>query len=97
MYRSRRGEMRGLLDGALAEMREKPPRTASEHDKLARLLALHRANLGLKTMMAHDLRQYLVLAGIRGLLEGIPAIEAPSKPRQIAADPKGASRKISRR
>jgi len=97
VYRSRRGEMRGLLDKALAEMREKPPKTVSEHDKLVRLLALHRANVGLKTMMSHDLRQYLVLAGIRGLLEGNPGTAAPPKPIQGASGGKTSQRKISTR
>jgi len=72
VYRSRRGEARGLLDHALEQMRKKPPKTVSEQDDLVRLLTLHRANVGLKALMSHDLRQHLVLSGIRGLLEDLP-------------------------
>lgn len=97
VYRSRRSEMGGLLDKTLAEMRTKPLKTVSEPDKIVRLLALHRANVGLKSMMAHDLRQYLVLAGIRGLLEAIPGAETSTKPLQSASGDKASRRKISRR
>ena len=72
VYRSRRGEARGTLDQALEQMSKKPPKTVSEQDDLVRLLALHQANVGIKTLMSHDLRRYLVLSGIRGLMEDLP-------------------------
>lgn len=72
VYHRRQGEARGVLDQALEQMRKKPPKTVSENEKLLRLLELHQANLGLKALMAHDLRRYLVLSGIRGLLEDLP-------------------------
>jgi hypothetical protein len=65
VYRSRRGEAFGTLE----QMRKKPPKIMSEQDDLVRLLALHQANLGINALMSHDLRRYLVLSGIRGLME----------------------------
>ena len=97
VYRSRRGEARVLLDRALKEMREKPPKTVSEHDKLVRLLTLHRAHVGLKALMSHDLRQYLVLAGIRGLLEEAPGKSASAKTSGGAQTGKRGRRIISKR
>lgn len=53
---------------------------------MARLLSLRRAVLSIKGHMAHDLKRYKVLAGIKGLIEGgRPAAKAeaegsPAKP-----------------
>ena len=97
VYRSRRTEIRGLLDKILKEMRDKPPKMVGEHDKLVRLLALHRADAGLREMMSHDIRQYLVLSGIRGLLEDIPASRVSTKPSGVNSTSQTVRRKISRR
>ncbi|HCX13983.1 MAG TPA: hypothetical protein DGZ24_01545 [Rhodospirillaceae bacterium] len=97
VYRSRRSEIRGLLDKIFKDMRDKPPKMDGEHDKLVRLLALRRADVGLREMMSHDLRQYLVLSGIRGLLEDNPASRVPTKSSVTSGKSKSGRRKIPRR
>ncbi len=97
VYRSRRGEVHGLLDKALKEMREKPPKAVSEHDELVRLLTLHRAHVVLKALMSHDLRQYLVFSGIRGLLEDVPGKLVQPERCSPAPAGKAGRRRVSKR
>ena len=97
VYRSRRGEVHGLLDKALKEMREKPPKAVSEHDELVRLLTLHRAHVVLKALMSHDLRQYLVFSGIRGLLEDVSGKLVQPERCSPAPAGKAGRRRVSKR
>lgn len=97
VYRSRRGEAHGLLNHALEQMRKKPPKIASESEDLVRALNLHRAQVGLKTLMSHDLRRHLVLSGIRGLLEDMPAPARRPKSTDAASARKAGRRAAAKR
>jgi hypothetical protein len=78
IYRRQRPVARGLLDQALREMRDKPAAALRGREGLARALALHRAHVDLKRLFGHNLKQFLVLAGIREWLEeGKKAAPAP--------------------
>ncbi|MEQ9449756.1 MAG: hypothetical protein RLN70_12765 [Rhodospirillaceae bacterium] len=85
VYRARRGEIGNLLDRAIREMRENPPKTASEHDKLVRILELRRAHVAMKSHLSHSLRRHLVLANLRGLMEERQSPAAAKAPRPPAA------------
>jgi hypothetical protein len=97
IYRSRRSEAYGLLNHALEQMRKNPPKTTSEHDNMVRVLNLHRAQVGLKALMSHDLRRHLVLSGIRGLLEETPASVRRDKSSGMAVARKDGRRTAAKR
>lgn len=68
VHRHARSQAQGVLEAALQEMRKKPPRP-SDLAAMTRLLGLRQAVLTMKGHMAHDLKRYQVLAGVKGLLE----------------------------
>jgi hypothetical protein len=80
VYRGKASMARGVLDGALAGFRAKPPHPG-DVDALARLLRIHRAERDLRRLMNHREWRYLVLAGIRQLLIDAPP-PATERPRR---------------
>src|SRR5438045_983689 len=63
-----RAHAQDVLEKALKELQSKPPRP-SDTEGMTRLLNLRQAVLVMKGHMAHDLKRYQVLTGLRGLLE----------------------------
>ena len=89
VYRTGRVQGRDALDQIAADLRAKLPTALHDREGLERLLALHRAHTDLRKLLGHDLKRYLVLAGIRQWLgEGGP----PSSSARV-----GSGRKPSRR
>ncbi|MBL8643943.1 MAG: hypothetical protein JNK21_08410, partial [Rhodospirillaceae bacterium] len=68
LYRANAGQMRGVIEGALKQLKDTPP-NPNDLDALTRLLTVHRAYLDMRRLMNHRDRRYLVLAGLRELLE----------------------------
>ena len=97
LYRKRRAEAYGALDQTLIDFRQNPPKPGSAPEDLVRSLALHKAHVRLNAMMSHDLYKYLVLTGIRGLLEDLPP-QSSLEIRSAQRDPtKRARRRVSKR
>ena len=65
IYRQQRAKARGVLDKAIAAFRAKPPSPLNDREGTERLLALRQAEMDLGRLFAHDLKRFLVLAGIR--------------------------------
>jgi hypothetical protein len=84
IHRRGRAHAQGVLEAALQEMRKKPPRP-SDLAAMTRLLSLRQAVLTMKGHMAHDLKRYQVLAGVKGLLESAGGragqADAPANPK----------------
>lgn len=78
VYRREKGRMQDGLDKALADMRKEAPKLLHDPEALARLLALHRAHMGMRKMMASDHERFLVLSGMRELL-GDPKAAKPGR------------------
>lgn len=76
LYRQNAAMMRGIIDGALKELRDKPP-NLHDVDSVTRLLSLRRAELQMRKLMNHRDRRYLVLTGMRELLEQKPKVAPP--------------------
>lgn len=91
IYRGKAGMGRGVLDGALAGFRAKPP-SMNDPDALARLLRIHRAETEVRRLMNHREWRYLILAGLRQLL-----VEAPSEQKAAPSTAPPARRTIVRR
>jgi hypothetical protein len=86
-----RAQTQGMLEQTLKDLLKKPPRP-SDVEGMTRLLTLRQAILTLKGHMAHDLKRYQVLAGVKTLLESDgkpqnPGSSAPGKPKAGAAKP----------
>ncbi len=97
LYRRRRAEAFGALNQTLTEFRQNPPKAGSAPEDLARSLALHKAHVRLNAMMSHDLYKYLVLTGIRGLLEDLPPEGGDDPPPSAKDRAKSARRIVSKR
>jgi len=65
VYREQRAQARGVLDKAVADFRAKPPSPVADREGTERLLALRQAHLDMGRLLTHDLKRFLVLAGIR--------------------------------
>lgn len=91
IYRGKAGMGRGMLDGALAGFRAKPP-SMNDPDALARLLRIHRAETEIRRLMNHREWRYLILAGLRQLL-----IDAPPEPAPLPPAAKQARTTVVRR
>lgn len=81
IYRQQAAGMRGVIEDALRQLRDKPP-NIRDADAYARLFSIHRAVLGLRRLMNHRERRYLVLAGLRELLEQKPRPDPSKAPRR---------------
>lgn len=77
-HRTGRAHVRDALERQLDELRAKVPRPGRDPEATVRLLTLHQADGTLKRLMTHDLKRFLVLVGIRQLLDEAPP---PAKPR----------------
>jgi len=81
IYRRQQAKARGVLEKAVAEFRAKPPSPLADREGMERLLALRQAELDLGRLFAHDLKRFLVLAGIRQWLGEEPArVQVPVVP-----------------
>lgn len=85
IHRAKAPMARGMLDHALKEFRAKPP-NPGDLDALARLLKIHRAETELRRLMNHRDWRYLILSGVRSLMQDRPAADpAPQGPRPKSA------------
>jgi hypothetical protein len=81
-YNKNAPALRGTVEGALKELGEKTP-NFNDVDSVARLLGIHQAHLTMRRLMNHRERRYLVLVGLRELLEQKPNPDPP-RPKKIA-------------
>jgi hypothetical protein len=79
VFRREKKQMAAGLDEALAKIRAEAPKALKDPEALARLLSLYKAHVDLRRMMASDNKRFLVLTGMRELLEDEP--KPPAKPR----------------
>jgi hypothetical protein len=82
VYRREKAQMRAGLDDALKKIRDEAPKVLHDPEALARLLSLHRAHMELRRLMASDHKRFLVLTGMRELLEDEPKPDAKPKPKR---------------
>lgn len=68
-HRAGRSHVREVLEHQLDELRAKVPNPSRDPEATARVLTLTHANGALKKLMTHDLKRFLVLVGIRQLLD----------------------------
>ncbi len=76
LYRANRAQMSAVIDNALKQLRDAPI-NLHDVDSMTRLLSIRRAYLDMRQLMNHRERRYLVLAGIRELLEQKPKVAPP--------------------
>ncbi len=81
-HRAGRAHVRDVLERQLNAPRAKVPNPTRDPDATARLLTLAHADSTLKKLMTHDLKPFLVLVGIRQLLDEKP--KAPDRPPPVA-------------
>jgi hypothetical protein len=87
VHRRERAHAQGVLQQALQELQAKPPRP-SDLVGMTRLLSLRQAVLSMKGHMAHDLKRFKVLAGVKGLMEsGGGGPVKPKSPKNPTARP----------
>lgn len=79
-HRAGRAHVRDVLEQELAELRAKVPRPGRDSAATERLLALHQADGALKRLMTHDLKRFLVLVGIRELLDEAEKPQKAARP-----------------
>lgn len=86
IYRRKADMGRGVLDQSLREFRAKPP-NPGDVDALARLLRIHSAEVAIRRLMNHRDWRYLILAGMRQLMQDVepPPAPPPQTTRRIAA------------
>jgi hypothetical protein len=78
VYRREKAQMSAGLDEALNRIRAEAPKALRDPEAMARLLSLYRAHVDLRRMMASDNKRFLVLTGMRELLDDPPKL--PGKP-----------------
>ncbi len=76
LYRANRAHMSGVIDQALKQLKDAPI-NLHDVDSMTRLLSIRQAFLAMRQLMNHRERRYLVLAGIRELLEQKPKVAPP--------------------
>ncbi len=76
LYRANRAQMAGVIDQALKQLKDQPI-NLHDVDSMTRLLGIRKAYLDLRRLMNHRERRYLVLAGLRELLEQKPKVAPP--------------------
>lgn len=97
VHRRERTQALEILERTFKDLKSKPPKP-SDLAGMTRLLSLRRAVLSIKGHMAHDLKRYKVLAGLKGLIgDGRPADKAkaegsPAKPGQPVPPSRGSKR-----
>lgn len=80
-HRAGRSHVRDALERQLDEYRAKIPRPGRDPAATERMLSLQQADGALKRLMGHDLKRFLVLVGIRELLDEQAA--APKSTRAL--------------
>ncbi|MCA0199999.1 MAG: hypothetical protein LCH56_04065 [Proteobacteria bacterium] len=80
-HRAGRSHVRDALERQLDEYRAKIPRPGRDPEATERMLSLQQADGALKRLMGHDLKRFLVLVGIRELLDEQAA--APKSTRAL--------------
>lgn len=80
-HRAGRSHVRDALERRLDEYRAKIPRPGRDPEATERMLSLQQADGALKRLMGHDLKRFLVLVGIRELLDEQAA--APKSTRAL--------------
>jgi hypothetical protein len=89
VHRRERAHAQEVLQKALHDLQAKPPRP-TDLAGMTRLLSLRQAVLSLKGHMAHDLKRYQVLAGVKQLMESAkPAAKTPENAAAPAKKPQG--------
>jgi len=78
VFRREKKQMSAGLDEALAKIRAEAPKALKDPEAMSRLLSLYKAHIDLRRMMASDNKRFLVLTGMRELLEDEP--KPPPKP-----------------
>lgn len=68
-HRAGRSHVRDALERQLDEYRARIPRPGRDPEATERMLSLQQADGALKRLMGHDLKRFLVLVGIRELLD----------------------------
>ena len=76
LYRQHAPTIRGVMEAALQDMRDRPP-NVNDIDSLRRALGIKHANQVVRQLMNHRERRYLVLAGLREMLEQRPKVAPP--------------------
>jgi hypothetical protein len=76
LYRANRAQMSGVIEAGLKQLRDAPI-NLHDVDSMTRLLSLRKAYLDMRQLMNHRERRYLVLTGIRELLEQKPKVAPP--------------------
>ena len=79
VFRREKKQMSAGLDEALAKIRAEAPKALHDPEALTRLLSLYKAHIDLRRMMASDNKRFLVLTGMRELLEDEPK-SPPKRP-----------------
>ena len=82
VFRREKKQMSAGLDEALAKIRAEAPKALKDPEAMARLLSLYRAHVDLRRMMASDNKRFLVLTGMRELLDETPKELAKPKPKR---------------
>jgi hypothetical protein len=91
VYRQNAPAVRGMIELTLKQMRDRPP-NPKDPDSVRRLLGLYRANLDLRQLMDHRARRYLVLVGLRELLEQRPAVAPPGVKKLVGVTKRAVKR-----
>lgn len=81
-HRAGRAHVRDVLERRLDDLRAKVPNPGRESDGAAHAQGPARDEAAVKRFMAHDLKRFLVLVGVRDLMDQAPA--APSARRPAA-------------
>jgi hypothetical protein len=68
-HRAGRTHVRDVLEEQLKALRAKVPNPSRDPAAMEKLLTLSHADSALKKLMTHDLKRFLVLVGIRELLD----------------------------
>lgn len=68
LYRKNAAAMRGVIEGSLKQLNDNPPKP-SDYEGLTRLLSVRQAYMTMRRLMNHRDKRYLVLVGLRELLE----------------------------
>ncbi len=84
IYRNNAPVMRGRVEAALGELKDTTP-NFNDVDSVTRLLAIHRANLDIRKLMNHRDMRYVVLVGLRYLLEQKPKSAPPTAKKPVVS------------
>jgi hypothetical protein len=82
LYRANRAQTSGVIDQALKQLKDQPI-NLHDVDSMTRLLGIRKAFLDMRRLMNHRERRYLVLAGLRELLEQKPKVAPPGAKKLV--------------